>query len=96
MALKYREVQSRREVIAGVGAEERDEESMERRAGGRELFGRPGSDQISHQDAEIETGDVDEESLEDVLMPSQVSASHATTAEVVSKRPFEKFTSIAQ
>ena len=70
MALEYLEAQRRCQVIANLEPEDGDEESLKRRAGRRELLGRPASDQIAHQDAEIESGHVDEEPLEDVLMPS--------------------------
>ena len=96
VALEYLDAQRRRLVIANLGPEDGDKESLKRRTGGRELFGGPRSDQIPHQEAEIESGHVDEQPLDDVLMTSQVSPSHSAAAEVVSERSFEKLTPIAK
>ena len=68
---------------------QRDDERQDRRHASLEAARRAHPDQCSHEQAHVERPRVDEQSLEDVGMPSQVRPSHAAGVVQMRVRPFE-------
>ena len=62
----------------------------------RVLLRRRGTNEIAHQDPEIESGHVYEQSFEDVRVSSQMRSSHASRLQVVREWTFQKFASLSE
>ncbi len=80
---------------AAKATEDDDEEGHQ---SGREALERPGltdPESFAHEEPEVETGDVNEHPLGDVLVMSQVRASHAAGLERVREAALDQFTSQA-
>ena len=54
------------------------------------------SEDVPHQQTQIQTGDVDEDSLEDVSVAAQMRPSHAAGLESVREGTLEKFAALSQ
>jgi hypothetical protein len=54
------------------------------------------SEDIPHEQAQIQAGDVDEHSLEDVAVAAKMSASHSAGFERLGEGTFEQFAALAQ
>lgn len=62
----------------------------------RILLRRPRTDQVAHEDPEIESGHVHEQSFEDVRMMPQMRSSHASRFQVVREWTLQEFTASAK
>ena len=55
---------------------------------------RADADELPHEEAEIETGRVDQQSLEDVRMPAKVQATHAAGFVEMREGPLQTFAAL--
>ena len=62
----------------------------------RVLLRRRCADKIAHQDPEIESGHVYEQSFEDVRVMPQMCSSHASRFQVVREGPLQEFASLSE
>ena len=61
----------------------------------REAPRRPVAERLAHDEAQIESTDVDEQPLEDVLTMAQMDTTHCACLQTVSEGSFQQLTALA-